>query len=74
MKPSDVDTLNENTILYDDDLVIAMKNLQPWIMKVENNLILKLKENGPSEFNFVATVSKMLTTLSAWRQRIILRE
>jgi hypothetical protein len=50
MKPSDIDTF-EYTIVYNDDLVIVMKDPRSWITKLENNLILKLKENCHLDFN-----------------------
>jgi hypothetical protein len=50
MKLSDADTLYEHTIVYVNNLVIANKDLQSWIIKLENDLFFKLKENGPLEF------------------------
>jgi hypothetical protein len=51
MKPSDVDSHYDYTIVYVDNLAIAMKAPQFWIIKFENNLFFKLKENSPLEFN-----------------------
>jgi hypothetical protein len=37
--------------VYVNNLAIAMKDPQFWIIKFENNLIFKLKESSPVEFN-----------------------
>jgi hypothetical protein len=51
MKPSDIDTLCEYTVVSVDDLAIAMKDPQSLITKLDNDLIFKLKVTGPSEFH-----------------------